>query len=105
MTKHVSLVICMPRWARVEKVNLLDAKKVVDDVFALGVSLCSSDYITKEDLRSFRLASIDDDNDTSPSSAPTSGVGVHPSLATDNPLVTPLMTLPAMLSSASPITA
>lgn len=94
----------MPRWARVEKVDLLDAAKVVDDVFSLGVSLRSSDYITEEELRSYGLASIDDDGDDVPSGVPSLGVGVPPSMATSS-LPAASSTMPPAVPSGVPPTA
>lgn len=45
------------------KANHIAAKRVVDVMLALGVSLRSSDYLTQEDLKSFRLAPVDDEDD------------------------------------------
>lgn len=58
-------------------------------MLALGVSLCSLDYIIDDDLKSFRLAPVDDDEDTSfPSvvSTPSTMVPLRPIVG-----VTPLM--------------
>lgn len=75
-------MICIPKWARAEKADLSDARRVVDVAFALGVSLHSSNYITEEDLRSFRLSPVDDDDNTSPPLVvPTLSVGMPPRLA------------------------
>lgn len=38
------------------------AKRIVDVAFALGVSLHYTDYLTEEDLKSYGLASIDEDD-------------------------------------------
>lgn len=64
MEGHVPQVFCMSKWARVEKVDNPPAKKVIDAVFALRVSLHSLDYIIEEDLRSFGLALMDDYKDS-----------------------------------------
>lgn len=94
-------VICMPKWARVEKADSLEARRVVDDIFALGVSLRSSDYITKEDLRSYELAFVDDENSDGPPVALSSGIGVPPNLATNTPPAASL-TMPHVVPSSVP---
>lgn len=40
----------------------MTAKRVIDVAFALGVSLCYIDYLAEEDLRFYRLASINVDD-------------------------------------------
>lgn len=102
---HVPRVICMPRWAKVEKADFSEPRRVVDDVFALKVSLRSSDYITEEDLRSYGLAPVDDENGDGPLVTPSSGVGVPPSSATDTLLATSPMIQPAVPSSVPQVVA
>lgn len=65
MEGHVSQVICIPWWTRVEKADCSMAKRIVDATFALGVSLRCADYLMEEDLKSYGLAPIDE-NDVSP---------------------------------------
>lgn len=78
---HVPRVLCIPRWVKVQRANDHTIKRLVDAVFALRVSLHSLDYITEVDLKTFRLAPVDDDEYTSfPSvvSAPSAMVPFGP---------------------------
>lgn len=56
------------------------AKRIVDMAFALGVSLRCIDYLTKEDLKSYGLAPIDED-DVSPLHATLGSIVVRPLVA------------------------
>lgn len=55
----------IPRWARVQRADDTSVKRLVNAMLALGVSLQSSDYITKVDLKTFELVLVDDDEDAS----------------------------------------
>lgn len=66
MEGYVPWIIYTPRWTKVKKANHLAAEKVVDAIFTLGVNLCFSYYIIERDLKSFRLATVDDEDDISP---------------------------------------
>lgn len=55
-------VIYLPRWAKIKQDNHPGSKRVMDAVFTLGVSLRYDDYLTEEDLKSYRLALINEDN-------------------------------------------
>lgn len=70
MESHVLQVICLPQWTKIKRNDHLASKRVVDVVFALGVSLCYNDYLTEEHLKSYRLALIDKDDVSPPHTTP-----------------------------------
>lgn len=91
-----------PSGPELRTLTTLTPKKIVDTVFALGVSLHSSDYITDEDLRSFRLALIDDDDDTNPPLlVSTSSTGMPSRPAAEVTLATSSAALPAVAEPIS----
>lgn len=59
----------MRRWARVKKADHLAAKRVANAMFALVVSLHCANYFAEEDLESYRLAQIDEDDISLPPAA------------------------------------
>lgn len=95
-------VFCILRWVRVQKVDNPAAKKIVDATFALEVSLLSSYYITKDELRSFGLAPLDDDeNNNFPSVASTPSTAMPSRPATGAVPVASLVVLPVVVETVS----
>lgn len=114
MEGHVLQVIYIPTWTRVEKVDHLVAKKIVDAALALYVNLRCIDYLAEEDLRSYRLALIDEDNVSplraSPGPAiakpPTAEVApsVSPAAAlSSSTMVPPWATTEVMVAASTPM--
>lgn len=94
-------VISIPKWTRVKRADHPIAKKVVDVAFALGVSLCCVDYLAEEDMRSYELALINEDN-VSPLRASPGSNEVRPSAAKVVSSVSPAKAIPpAVVPSSS----
>lgn len=74
------------------KVDHPVAKRAIDAMFALRVSLRSFDYHTEEDLKSFGLAPVDDEDD----------VGPLPMVLSSSTMV-PLKTVSEVMLSTSPV--
>lgn len=100
---HVPQLVCLPRWARVERCDHLVSKRVVEATFALGVSLHRVDYLIEEDLRLYKLALIDEEDVSPPRIAPGSVVARVPATKIALSGLSAGVVLPVVIPSSSTV--
>lgn len=98
---HVLQVIYLPRWARIKRDDHLASKRVVEAMFALGVALHWADYLMEGNLRSYGLATIDEENVNPPHTASGSIVARPPAAKVASSGLSIRGTLPDAIPSSS----
>lgn len=92
-------VFYIPRWSRPQRTETPAVMRVVDVAFGPEVSIRSSDYITEVHLRTYGLASIDDDEEIGSTLAMSTSIVV----AAPKPMDKTTAALASTLAEIAPI--